>query len=61
MSFLAISKFDLETALNDLHIGVTSFFNIIAPEGGHQIFDCPIRMGYKLITEALLDIHDPLP
>ena len=33
-------------------LGVTCFFNIVAPEGGHKIFD-------HQIGGSLLEIHDP--
>ena len=39
------------------YLGVTCFFNIVAP-GGHKIFDH--QMGdHKNIAEVLLEIHDP--
>ena len=38
--------------------GVTCFFNIVAPEGGHKIFDHQIG-GHKNIGKVLLEIHDP--
>ena len=40
------------------HIGVTCFFNIVAPEGGHKIFDHQMG-GHKNIAEVLSEIHDP--
>ena len=39
-------------------LGVTCFFNIVAPEGGHKIFDHQIG-GHKNIAEVLSEIHDP--
>ena len=42
-------------------LGVTCFFNIVAPEGGHKIFDHQIGPmgGHKNIAEVLSEIHDP--
>ena len=40
-------------------IGVTCFFNIVALEGGHKIFDHQIEGGHKNIAEVLSEIHDP--
>ena len=39
-------------------IGVTCF-NIVAPEGGHKIFDHQMGGGHKNIAEVLSEIHDP--
>ena len=37
---------------------VTCFFHIVAPKGGHKIFDHQIG-GHKNIAEILSKIHDP--
>ena len=40
-------------------LGVTCFFNIVAPDGGgHKIFDHQIGGGHKNIAEVLSEIHD---
>ena len=38
------------------HMGVTCFFNIVAPEGGHKMFDHQIG-DHKNIAEVLSEIH----
>ena len=40
-------------------LGVTCFYNIVALEGGHKIFDHQMG-GHKNIAEVLSEIHDPL-
>ena len=35
------------------------FFNILVPEGGHEVFDHPI-VGNKNIAKVLSDIRNPL-
>ena len=39
-------------------LGVAHFFSIVAPGGGHKIFDHQIG-GHKNITEVLSEIYDP--
>ena len=41
-------------------LGVTCFFNIVAPDGGHKIFDHQIGGGgHKNFAEVLSEIHKP--
>ena len=37
---------------------ITCFFNIVAPEGAHKIFNHQIG-GHKNIAEVLSEIYDP--